>query len=440
MGNNQDNNDGLKNRPERKAAPGAPPGNNPAAKKSEAKPQAQASKPVQQPAAQANTRSEAARASVPHNDPAPTVVTKSSKGPWILGTLAFLASLGALGGVYYLWNQSQLEITRQNGEASALQAAISGQKSNLESLQGSLSGMESRIQQTLRSTNEAKAQLESESGALLGRMSAIEGQIAEVTGSQRIDWMLKEVEHFIMVAERRLSLLGDVNGAIALLGEADNLVREMLEPSARPLRKALKQNLMQLEQAAKVNVDTEGLFLSIVALHEQVDELPVEGVSFEMNLAKPDAPEATPEPGIDNFLSEMKNFADSLVNVQRISGEEIRPLLLNDQRAFVVQNIKLLLEQAQLALLRGDQKVYEASLEAAGKRISSYLRTNEKGVANFLDSLKKLEQATVKPVVPSITESVRAVQVFRDFWQKEKVERLISRGKIETEKSKSANN
>lgn len=414
MGNNRDMKDGQNKKP-------ATPANAQQSERSKAAP----AKPAAKPEAQQRKASPKVAASQP--------VQKSSKGPWVLGTLAFLLSLGALGGVGYLWNQAKVNQVAGEGQSSALDAKITGQENVVNSLKGTVGSMESRLQNAVNSSTEAKAQFESESSALLGRMSAIEGQIAEVTGSQRIDWMLKEVEHFVMVAERRLSLLGDVRGATALLTEADALVREMLEPSARPLRKAIKSDLMSLEEAAKVNVDTEGLFLRIATLHDSVDKLPVEGISYEMNLAKQDAKPADEKPadGVDSFVSEVKNFAESLVSIQRVSGDEIRPLLLSDQRAYVVQNIKLLLEQSQLALLRGDQKVYEAGLKEAGKRVSSYLRTNSPGTEAFLEELDKLGKIAVKPVVPPINDSVRAVQVFRDFWQKEKVERLVSRGSVE---------
>ncbi|MCG8670114.1 MAG: uroporphyrinogen-III C-methyltransferase, partial [Pseudomonadales bacterium] len=93
--------------------------------------------------------------------------------------------------------------------------------------------------------------------------------------------------------------------------------------------------------------------------------------------------------------------------------------------------IQLLLEQAQLGLLRGDQAVYTASLNEAAKRVKAYLRTNTGEAEAFLTKLSDLSAAIVQSDVPSIEGSVRAVKVFRDFWQQEKIERQLGRNAIE---------
>ena len=63
------------------------------------------------------------------------------------------------------------------------------------------------------------------------------------------------------------------------------------------------------------------------------------------------------------------------------------------------------------------------------------MRTDTKAAGMVLADLKALEQTNIKPSIPSIEKSVRAVQVFRDFWQNEKLERQATRAAILEQKA-----
>ncbi|MDX1694608.1 MAG: uroporphyrinogen-III C-methyltransferase [Ketobacteraceae bacterium] len=351
----------------------------------------------------------------------------SSSFPTVLAVIALFIALAAAAGIGYLWNESRVDNARLAYEKSSLQADIKAQDARLEALQATITALGKELQDTENFAATVKANNQT----LDGRVAAIESEIAEMTGSSRIDWMLREVEHFVMVAERRLSLLGDVDGALALMIEADQLVREMAEPAARPLRNAIQSDLMLLQQASDVSVDTEGLFARLSLLSEKVPALRAASINYEMSLESKKQTETVPGDGLAYAWYEVKRFLTSLVRVQRVTDGEIKPLLLQDQQIFVEQNIRLLLEQAQLALLRGDQVIYETSLGEVESRIREYLRTNTKEAESFLKSIAQLKAAVVNPPVPSIESSVRAVQVFRDYWQKEKVERQLGTAAIE---------
>ncbi|PIE40589.1 MAG: hypothetical protein CSA49_07695 [Gammaproteobacteria bacterium] len=359
---------------------------------------------------------------------------KSSPVPGILAVIAIIFALIALAGVGYLWNEARIEKARLVYENSSLHTELDIQRGQMKSIQDALAA----TRKELESAKSFVVSVQSDNDLVIGRVSAIEGQMAEVTGSNRVDWMLKEIEHFIMVAERRLSLLGDVDGALALMMEADQLVRDMSEPGARPLRNAIKKDLAALQAASDTSVDTEGLFAQISLLNAEVSGLMSTSINYEMSLPVKDVDQTLPKAGFEYFMYEVREFIKTLVRVQRVTDGEIKPLLLQDQQAFIEQNIQLLLEQAQLALLRGNQVVYTTSLTEAAKRVVNYLRTDTVAGAAFIASLKKLSQMNVQPEVPSIENSVRAVQVFRDYWQKEKVERLLGRAAIEAEISAQA--
>ncbi|MCG8670566.1 MAG: uroporphyrinogen-III C-methyltransferase, partial [Pseudomonadales bacterium] len=259
----------------------------------------------------------------------------SSSASSVIGLMALLGALVAIVGVAYLWNESRVEKAKLAYENNSLESELNAQRAQVAALQGSVES----LQKDLAATQGYAEVVQTESGVISGRVNAIEGQIAEMTGASRVDWMLKEVEHFVMVAERRLSLLGDVDGALALVVEADELVRDMAEPAARPLRTAIQKDLEALTAASDLAVDTEGLFAQISLLNEKVAALKSDSIAYEMSLPKTNSEEILPAAGLEYAWYELKQFVKSLVRVQRVTDGEIKPLLLQDQQAFVEQNI-----------------------------------------------------------------------------------------------------
>jgi len=347
--------------------------------------------------------------------------------------LSLLCALGAGGGVAWLWitdqqQQMQQQLVQQNTENT-----LRDQKRQIAALVtqlAELSAGDTKRQSVLGGMTKSTAMLQ-------GRLASVESQMTELTGAHRVDWMLKEAEHFVVVAERRLSLLSDINGSLALLTEADNLVREMQEPATRTLRVALTKDLMALREASSKNVDSEGIFTRIELLMSKVEGLEKAALTFragEEALVSGEVVETAvveESGGWNRFVGRLAGFVESLVRVRVNDETTIKPMLLADQQEYLQQNIFVLLEQAQLSLLRMDYVGFKVSLKQAGKRIEQYLRTDTPEATFVLEELKALADTPMVTVVPSIESSVTALQVFRDYWQQEKIERQLQKNQLE---------
>ena len=231
--------------------------------------------------------------------------------------------------------------------------------------------------------------------------------------------MLREVEHFITVAEQRLTLLGDATGALALLQEADDIVRAMQEPSARPLREALVRDIHKLKLAAETNVDVEGIFLRLSQLSDRVIKLGIPSFELKQAPMEPEPGEVLPEEGLALFWYRFKKFLGSLYDYQK--HPKGRPITLTEDREFLARNVVMLLQQAQLALLRGDNEAYRVSLTGARERVEMYIQQQTGETRFFVAELSDLLKVKLRPPMPTIEESTRGVRVFRDFWNKEKL-------------------
>ena len=329
--------------------------------------------------------------------------------------LAFLLALAACLGVGYMLYQQHQELATKVEERQQQARESQAQANAISTMQAEMKTLTQQLKlerDAIKSANQNRELLQS-------RMSTLEKEIATVTGSHRIDWMLREVEHFINVAEQRLSLLGDARGALALMLEADDIVRAMGEPTARPLREALVKDIHELKLAAETSVDTDGIFLRISDLAKRVDQLGLPHYEMRQEAPVDTMSEDMPEDGLELLGARFVTFLDSLFRYQK--HVKSKPMLLSAERDYLAQSIVLLLHQAQLALLRGDNTAYHLSLTEARERIGLYVRQQTKETQFFITEVTALGAIQLRPEVPTIEASSRAVRVFREFWNKEKL-------------------
>ena len=329
--------------------------------------------------------------------------------------LAFLLALAACLGVGYMLHQQHQELATKVEERQQQARESQAQANAISTMQAEMKTLTQQLnleRDAIKSANQNRELLQS-------RMSTLEKEIATVTGSHRIDWMLREVEHFINVAEQRLSLLGDARGALALMLEADDIVRAMSEPTARPLREALVKDIHELKLAAETSVDTDGIFLRISDLAKRVDQLGLPHYDMRQEAPVDTMSEDMPEDGLELLGARFVTFLDSLFRYQK--HVKSKPMLLSAERDYLAQSIVLLLHQAQLALLRGDNTAYHLSLTEARERIGLYVRQQTKETQFFITEVTALGAIQLRPEVPTIEASSRAVRVFREFWNKEKL-------------------
>ena len=329
--------------------------------------------------------------------------------------LAFLLALAACLGVGYMLYQQHQELATKVEERQQQARESQAQANAISTMQAEMKTLTQQLKlerDAIKSANQNRELLQS-------RMSTLEKEIATVTGSHRIDWMLREVEHFINVAEQRLSLLGDARGALALMLEADDIVRAMSEPTARPLREALVKDIHELKLAAETSVDTDGIFLRISDLAKRVDQLGLPHYDMRQEAPVDTMSEDMPEDGLELLGARFVTFLDSLFRYQK--HVKSKPMLLSAERDYLAQSIVLLLHQAQLALLRGDNTAYHLSLTEARERIGLYVRQQTKETQFFITEVTALGAIQLRPEVPTIEASSRAVRVFREFWNKEKL-------------------
>lgn len=331
---------------------------------------------------------------------------KTAVWPLWLAFFILLLLLGGLAGYGWL----MLEQLRKDGQREwASETDVQSRVGALgERLQGRLDRLDAQAADKEERLNTLQRQLDATSRRLLTE---------DPTG--RTDWLLAEAEYLLRLANQRLYMEKDYNGALVILKAADAVLVETKETALFPVRKAIAQEIVQLESVGKV--DRTGLFLKLEALINQIEKLDqnlffkdsplLEETRPETN-ALPATVDASEVPQPTNWRNRMSVALERLERyfVIRHRDDPVEPLLAPEQIYYLQQNLRLMLEQAELALLDRNQALYERSLDKAERWIAQYFLTNDAVTRAMINNLATLKTERIDPELPDIGNSLRLLK------------------------------
>ena len=367
----------------------------------------------------AKSSAKAATKALKANDQPPK---KSSSTPAKLALVISLLALGISGFQYYQSLQGSSDHQQLlDSKISQLQQQLNSTLATVNSsasqtkilLESSIAEVNSNLQQLQSATAEKSDDLQ----ALQQRLTK---SIQQVTASglqqnSRRDWLLAEVEYLLRLANQRVLMENTPIGALALLESADQILQQTDDVSIFAVRKALAADIVAL--AAVPHVDQEGLYLKIDALSSQINQLRLVPVSDQKRLANSinelasDALENTEQSSFSKIWESVSTELKELV-VIRHRDEAVEPLLSTAQQAGLLQNLHILFEQAQLALLQRKQTPYLRSIEKAELIISSYFQIKDSTTVSLLNGLQQLKVQQISVPLPSIAGSLNALKAY----------------------------
>ena len=94
--------------------------------------------------------------------------------------------------------------------------------------------------------------------------------------------------------------------------------------------------------------------------------------------------------------------------------EQARLIRLSpDAEFFLRNNIALQLQSARLALLRGEQAVFEQTLDDTSALLTEYFDADSASVAGALETIAEIRSHVFTAATPDISESLRLLRQFR---------------------------
>ncbi|WP_445004900.1 uroporphyrinogen-III C-methyltransferase [Halomonas mongoliensis] len=327
-----------------------------------------------------------------------------------------LVILLAAGVVLFGW-QAWQKLDAQQARIAELESAT-GQFATASEQFASAADLADLAQRLEEGESERDAALDSALEGLQGEFASYRSEVNqtldrvldELSSEQETDerdWLHAEAAYLLRLANQRLQLERDVMGAAALLRTADDRLREADNPALVPVRREIASELAALEAVPRV--DRTGLWMALDAQQRQIAGQPLSQEIEELAARSgiEEAPTGTWQQQLSRFGQELKD----LVTI-RHHDAELEALITPEQESYLRQSVRLVIEQSQLALLKEEQELFEASLDKALTLIEGYYDTSASGVQSVVERLGELKAAAIRPELPDISGSQQALATF----------------------------
>ena len=370
-------------------------------------------KSTSEPAAKKTAKTAPEKPSASPKKPKKSSGTDSKKAfPWIK-TLLVVLLIGALGVAGWIgWTEWQTQLESRAGISESLQQDLAATESKLVEQQQL---NRQTIQQQSQFISQLESQLKDQIYSMNLRLNSQAERILQLGTASRGDWLLSEAAYLIRLANQRLQVERSTENPLAILENVDTIFVQLNDPELLPVRRALAEDIAALRMAGKV--DREGIYLELEAISKAIKQLSIiEPAPASQTPEIVDA--ATDTEQTRSLLDSFQRFSQKLgqlIVVQK-RQQPIEPLLTSNEQSIIQNNIFLLVEQAQSALLREEQVIYRASLEKSAALLVRYFQLNSQSQA-LIERLNTLSERQIIQGLPDISGSIAAVQTMLNLRQ-----------------------
>jgi len=280
---------------------------------------------------------------------------------------------------------------------------------NLLSLRSAIQSIEAQSENMLtqEKLDLSIAQQESSLSLAKTEIETVVAGLKQSIGTTSEDWLLAEAEYLIRLANQHVKMEQDAAGALTLLIAADEIIQDAQGIVAYDLRKNLAEDMAALKSVGQL--DTDGVFVQLGALVNQVSKLEQKKLKFE-TLTK-DIHEAEGEMDGETlaFFRAIGAKLVSLVDYRR-DGELVTPILPPQEDYYLRQNLVMKLQHAQLALLRQNQQIFDSSLSDSIAWVNQYFDLQHNVSIAMLTTLDSLQNVQVEVPMPEISGSLKEIR------------------------------
>jgi uroporphyrin-3 C-methyltransferase len=331
--------------------------------------------------------------------------------------IALFLSLISAAGLGYL----ALEKFRSSGAAGENDKALADLRreteditQSVETVRNNLSGLAGNDTQTDAAIDSLRRDIQQREdlfNSLPPRMSSLERSVAALQGvsiEARNTYLIAEAEYYMQIANAQLQLAGNPYLASMALGQADDRLLQLADPALTDTRAAISDELAALEVMEKP--DIAGATLILASLARVVDSLPLRSAAGD---GSESASEGDEEMGsIDRAWAAVKDAASGLVKVTPPDGEKAA-LITPDIARLARSNLSLQLQAARLALLRGEQEIFEQSLNDADGWLALYFDTASEQVRSSRQTMAEIRTGYASVAPPDISQSLRLLRQYK---------------------------
>ncbi len=316
----------------------------------------------------------------------------------LLIIILFVIVLGLMAGGGYLGWQEINKIQQTNNRLITELRADIERRATRSQLDQQLSP----LQQSIGQSDNRLAALEQQQ---LGLLDSTE-KLYELYGRDENGWKLAEVEYLMSIAQHKLTLENDFEGAAKTLNAASERIAELADPGLLPVRVQISEEISRLK--TRVRPDLVGMTLLVSRLARQITHLKP---GYQTRREEP-APEASAETkGAEDKRSydqRLMDFMKSLVTIKssKPEADEAQQTMVLDVTEKLEDNLKL----TRWSLLERDAFQYDRLMKENVELFEQYYDLENAANADFHESLLTLQKASLKPQLPDISESLRMLK------------------------------
>ena len=348
---------------------------------------------------------------------------KSSKTFGYIAITISCAAIAASAWTFYQQQQQHQLLTPLAVQLQSLQQTQQQLNQAVDS-QAKASALIPRLQTAIDSQTSKSQQLsntlDAQQQAFIKQdagLQSINQQLSRLSNTTKEDWKLAEAEYLIRLANQRLLMESDINGAQNLLQTADQILADMADPILFDTRKAIAKDIQALK--ATTSFDLEGLYLQLDALNKQVESLPQTEPSADwQNAGAQVADEASTTTASNIFQSTMIELWHSLRSLIVINYQHkpIKALLPAADYQELVSSLKLQINVAQLALLKKESTIYQTALSHVAEAISIHFDLESQTTIACMSSITALQQIDPSPELPLPRQSLTQMKKLMRQW------------------------
>ncbi|HAT1776486.1 hypothetical protein D7217_05800 [Legionella pneumophila] len=217
---------------------------------------------------------------------------------------------------------------------------------------------------------------------------------------QNNDWLLLKARYYLELAQINVHWSDNFNTSVALLQQADALLKGMNIPKIFTIRQTIAKEIAQLKSISVV--DITGILSQLDAAQAAINNLSIQSVVDQQEVLNHiTKSEESGKTGWRNRLQDSVNFLEKLVVIRR-HNENIQPLISPLYESAIKENIRLNLQEAQWAILNNNPTVYQFALNQAIanlKRVFNESSQNTDVLIKQLSTLQNVKLTQEKPVV-----------------------------------------
>jgi len=320
---------------------------------------------------------------------------KVSRGFPYFGVFNLILIIGIVAAAGYYWQTQQKIELQKNNAIAALQAQL-GTKAEASQLEGLLSPLESEIGVSATQIGDLQQQQQA--------LQEATEKLYELYGRDESDWQLAEVEYLMRIAQHKLFLENDFEGAAITLKAASDKIAATGDPGLLSVRVQIGDEIADLKTRARP--DLVGMTLLLSQLGKQLGSLrPGYQPSVETlpEVVEPQA-EIPPDQTIDERVV---SFFTSLVTVRQ---HEFQPTkteaLIVDVEEILETNLKL----TRWTVLERDEFQFSQLMKENVRLFKQYYNLENAANNDFYSQLLELQKAEVKPQKPDISGSLELLK------------------------------